>query len=116
MHEIKLSSIIDELWQWFSTNKGRPAIKDSTKVTSVKYDCFIDSCVSDPLSFSIFELSNNGEMLVDDVSKLIESKATYFLFVNTEKKFMVMVKNTLENCKKLTQGEKVDNIKVKIIT
>jgi len=115
MHEIKLSGIIDCLWQWFTTNKDRPAIKDSTKVASVKYDCFIDSSVSDPLSFSIFELSDKGELLVDDVSKLVESKATYFLFVNTEKKFMVMVKNTLENCKRLTRGENVDNMKVKIV-
>lgn len=115
MHEIKLSSLIDSLWQWFSTNKGRPAIKDSTKVASVKYDCFIDSSVSDPLSFSIFELSNKGELLVDDVSKLLESKATYFLFVNPDKKFMVMVKNNLENLKKLTQGENVENMKVKMV-
>ncbi len=116
MHEIKLSSIIDELWRWFSTNKGRPAIKDSTRVASVKYDCFLDSSVSAPLSFTIFELSDRGELLVDDVSRLLDSKAAYFLFVNTQKNFMVMVKNTLENCKKLTQGENVENMKVKIVS
>ncbi len=116
MHEIKLGTIIDNLWQWFTTNKGRPAIKDSTKVASIKYDCFLDSSVSDPLSFSVFELSDKGELLVDDMSKLADSKATYFLFVNTQKKFMVMVKNTLENCKRLTRGDNVENMKVKIIT
>lgn len=116
MDKIKLGNIIDNLWQWLSTNRGRPAIKDSTRVSSVKYDVFLDSTVSDPLSFSIFELSDKGELLVDDVSKLMNSNAAYFLFVNTDKKFLVMVKNTLENCKKLVQGEKVENMKVKIIT
>ena len=116
MHEIQLSKIIDDLWQWFSTSRDRAALKDTTRVTSVKYDCFIESSVSDPLSFSIFELSDRGELLVDDVSKLVDSKAAYFLFVNTKKQFMVMVKNTLENCKKLTQGEKIDNMKIKIIS
>ena len=115
MHEIKLSTIIDNLWQWFSTDKDRPALRDTTKITSIKYDCYIDSSVSNPLSFTIFELSDKGELLVDDVSKLVDSKAAYLLFVNTEKNFMVMVKNTLENCKKLTRGEKIENMKIKLI-
>ena len=115
MHEIKLDNIIDYLWQWIETDKNVSAIKDTTKVFSMKYDCYVESSVSNPLSLSIFELSDKGELLVDDVSKLIDSKAAYFLFVNTEKNFMVMVKNTLENCKKLTQGEKIDNLKIKII-
>ena len=116
MHEIKLSSIIDTLWKWAMTGRDRPALRDTTKVVSVKYDCFLDSSVSDPLSLSIFELSDKGELLVDDVAKLTESKAVYFLFVNSEKKFIVMVRNTLENCKRLVRGEKVDNMKVKIVT
>ncbi len=115
MHEIKLSTIIDNLWEWFSTDKGRPALRDTTKVSSIKYDCYIDSSVSNPMSFSVFELSDKGELLVDDVSKLVDSKAAYFLFVNIEKNFMVMVKNTLENCKKLTRGEKIENMKIKLI-
>lgn len=110
-----MEKILDKLWQWLVTSHNRPAIKDTSNVYSVKYDCFIDSSVSDPMSFTIFELSDKGELLIDDVSRLIESKAVYFLFVNTDKKFMVMVKNTLENCKKLTRGEKLDNIKVKLV-
>lgn len=114
--KIKLGTIIDNLWQWLVTDKNRPAIRDVTRVYSIKYDCYIDSSVSDPMSFTIFELSDKGELLIDDVGRLAESKAAYFLFVNTNKKFMVMVKNTLENCKKLTRGENVENMKVKIVT
>ena len=116
MHEIKLSTIMDKLWNWLQTGRNRPAIKDTTGVTSVKYDFFLDSSVSDPLSFSIFELSDKGELLIDDVAKLTESKAAFFLFVNPEKQFVVAVKNNLENCKRLIQGGKVDNMKVKIVT
>ena len=112
---INISNIIDNLWQWLVTNNNRPAIRDTTRVYSIKHDCYIESSVSDPLSFTIFELSDKGELLIDNVARLIDSKAGYFLFVNTEKKFMVMVKNTLENCKKLTRGEKVDNLKVKLV-
>lgn len=110
-----METIIDNLWQWLVTEKNRSAIKDTTRVYSIKSDCYIDSSASDPMSFTVFELSDKGELLIDDVSRLAESKAVYFLFVNTEKKFMVMVKNTLENCKKLTRGEKVDNLKVKLV-
>ncbi len=110
-----MDDIIDKLWQWFSTEKNSPAIRDTTKVFSIKSDFYIESTVTDPLSFTVFMLSDKGELLIDDVSRLAESKAAYFLFVNTEKKFMVMVKNTLENCKKLTRGEKVENLKVKMV-
>lgn len=110
-----MDNILDKLWQWLVTDKNRPAIRDTSKIYSVKYDCFLESSVSDAMSFTLFKLSDKGELLIDDVSRLIESKAVYFLFVNTDKKFMVMVKNTLENCKKLTNGEKVDNIKVRLV-
>lgn len=116
MDDFTLNNIIDRLWQWLATDRGRPAIKDTTRISSVKYDCYLDSSVSDPMSFSVFRLSDRGELLVDDVSRLVESKAAYFLFVNTDKQFVVMVKNTLENCKKLVHGEKVDNLKVRIVT
>ena len=89
--DINISNIIDNLWQWLVTNNNRPAIRDTTRVYSIKHDCYIESSVSDPLSFTIFELSDKGELLIDNVARLIDSKAGYFLFVNTEKKFMVMV-------------------------
>lgn len=110
------SSIIDYLWQWLQTTKNRSVVRDTTKIYSAKYDCFLESSVSDPLSFTVFDLSDKGELLIDDISRLVESKAAYFLFVNTKKNFMVMVKNNLENCKKLAQGEKIDNMKIKIVT
>lgn len=116
MHEIKLSTIIDKLWKWTVTAKDNIALKDTTKIKSFKSDFYIESSVSNPMSFSIFELSDKGELLVDDVSKLMESKAAYFLFVNTGKNFIVAVKNNLENCKKLIQGESVENMKVKIVS
>jgi len=114
--KINVGNIIDNLWHWLVTEKNRPAVKDVTRVYSIKSDCYLESSVSDPVSFTIFELSDRGELLIDDVSRLVDSKSAYFLFMNTDKKFMVMVKNTLENCKKLTRGEKVDNMKVKIVT
>lgn len=110
-----MEKIIDKLWQWLVTEKNRPAIRDTTRVSSVKADIYFESSVSDPLSCTLFELSDKGELLVDNVQRLLDSKAAYFLFVNTNKKFMVMVKNNLENCKKLTRGESVDNLKVKIV-
>lgn len=110
-----MDNIIDNLWQWLVTEKNRPAIRDVTKVYSIKSDCYLESSVSDPMSFTLFQLSDKGELLIDDVSRLVESKAAYFMFVNTNKKFMVLVKNTLANCKKLTTGEKVDNLKVKLV-
>ena len=116
MHEIKLSTIIDRLWKWAVTSRGNAALKDTTKILSIKFDFYLDSSMSDPMCFSVFELSDKGELLVDDVSRLMESKAGYFLFVNTEKNFIVAVRNTLENCKKLVQGESVENMKVKVVS
>lgn len=115
MHEIRMGQIIDYLWKWLSTNRNRSAVKDTTKVKSIKFDCYLESTISDPLSASIFELSDKGELVVDDMAKLIESKAAYFMFVNPPNNFIVLVQNTLENCTKLGKGERLDNLKVKII-
>ncbi len=115
MHEIQLSKIIDKLWMWTITGKDSPALKDTTRIGSVKFDFYLESSMSDPMSYTVFELSEKGELIVDDVSRLMESKAAYFLFVNTDKNFVIAIKNTLENCKKLVQDKKIENLKIKIV-
>ncbi len=115
MATVKISTIIDALWNWFSTKKGHPIVKDTTKLSSVKYDCFFDSSVSDPLSFSVFSLSDKGELEIDDVQKLAASEAAYFLFVNPRSGWMVAVKNNQENLKKLIKKEPIQNLKIRII-
>ncbi len=115
MADLKTSQIIDALWSWFSTKKDRPVVRDATKISKVKFDCFFESSVSDPLSFSVFSLSDKGELEIDDVQKLAESEAAYFLFVNPKTGWMVAVKNTPQNLKKLVSKEPIQNLKVKII-
>lgn len=110
-----ISNIIDHLWQWTSTGKDREVIKDTTNINNVKFDCYVNSTPSDPLSFSIFELSEKGELMINDAAKIVESQAAFFLFVNTKSGWIVAVKNTLENQKKLIQGEKIQNLKIKMI-
>jgi hypothetical protein len=113
--DLKVQTIIDALWNWFSTKKGHPVVKDATKLSKVKFDCFFESSVSDPLSFSVFSLSDKGELEIDDVQKLAASEAAYFLFVNPKTGWMVAVKNTQENLKKLIKKEPIQNLKIKII-
>jgi len=115
MANLKTQQIIDALWGWFSTKKDRPVVRDATKVSAVKFDCFFESSVSDPLSFTVFNLSDKGELEIDDVQKLAASEAAYFMFVNTKTGWMVAVKNTQENQKKLIRKEPIQNLKIKII-
>jgi len=115
MSNLKTQMIIDSLWKWFSTKKDRPIVKDTSKISKVKFDCFFDSSVSDPLSFSLFSLSDKGELEIDNVQKLAESDAAYFLFVNPKTGWMVAVKNTQENLKKLIKKEPIQNLKIKIV-
>lgn len=115
MSDIKVQTIIDALWKWFSTKKDRPVVKDTSKISKVKFDCFFDSSISDPLSFSLFGLSDKGELEIDDVQKLADSDAAYFLFVNPKTGWMVAVKNTQENLKKLIKREPIQNLKIKVI-
>lgn len=115
MSKLKTAQIIDALWGWFSTKKDRPVVRDATKISTVKFDCFFESSVSDPLSFSVFGLSEKGELEIDDVQKLAASEAAYFLFANPKTGWMVAVKNTPENLKKLIRKEPLQNLKIKII-
>jgi hypothetical protein len=107
--------ILDTLWRWITTFKGRELVKDTSKIYNIKFDGYINSTLTDPLSFSVFEMSDKGELLIDNVTKLMESEATFFLFVNTKAGWITAVKNTPENVKKLIKREPLQNFKVKII-
>jgi hypothetical protein len=109
-----IEHIIDKLFQWVSNYRGRDVIKATTRI-NCKYDAFIDSTTTNPLSFTIFEMTDQGELVVDDVSRLAASEAAFFLFVNTESRWIVAVKNTPQNQGKLVRKENIDHFKVKII-
>lgn len=115
MSKIKVQMLVDTLWNWFSTKKDRPVVRDTSNIFKIKFDCFFESTASDPLSFSLFSLSDKGELEIDDVQKLAESEAAYFLFLNSRTGWMVAVKNTQENLKKLIKREPIQNMKIKII-
>jgi hypothetical protein len=115
MSNLKVQILIDALWNWFSTKKDRPVIKDTSKISKVKFDCFFDSTILDPLSFSLFSLSDKGKLEIDDVQKLADSDAAYFLFLNPKTGWMVAVKNIQENLKKLIKKEPIQNLKIKVI-
>lgn len=110
-----VDSIIDNLYHWVSTYRGRDLVKDTTRIRCA-YDAFISSSPTEPLSFTIFEMTSKGELLVDDPSRVAGSEAAYFLFVNTETKWLVAVKNTTENQKKIIRKEALENFRVKIIS
>lgn len=107
--------LITALYQWVTTNKNKPVLKDTSKVYSIKYDAYLESTISDPLSFTVFELSDKGELMIDDTTRLIESQAAFFLFVNDKTGWIFAIKNTLENQKKLIQKQPIQNFKVKIV-
>lgn len=107
-------SIIDHLYQWMTTFKDKPVVMDTSK-TNCKFDLYINSPMRDPLSMTIFELSNKGELIVDDSARVAGSEAAFFLFVNEVNKFVVAVKNTTENQGKLIRQESVENYKVKLV-
>ncbi|OGI04000.1 MAG: hypothetical protein A2287_02890 [Candidatus Melainabacteria bacterium RIFOXYA12_FULL_32_12] len=115
MADPKISTIIDHLWKWITTYKDRELIRDTSNLYSTKFDGFINSTLSDPLSFSVFELSDKGELIIDDMAKLVESQAAFFLFVNTKTGWIVAVKNRPENVKKLARKEAIQSLKVRII-
>jgi len=115
MKDLKVDNIIDHLWKWVRTFKDSTVIKDTTNLFNTKFDCYVDSTIGNPLAFSLFELSDKGELMVDNVAKIVESEASFFLFVNTKSGWIVAVRNTQANIKKLVKGEPVQNLKVRII-
>lgn len=107
--------LVTYLYQALIGSKG-PVIKDVTRVGTAKYDCYIQSTPTESLSFSVFRLSNRGELLMDDMERLAASEASMLLFINPEQDWVVAVKNTTANKKKLAQGEPVDRqFKVKLV-
>jgi hypothetical protein len=111
----KTDEIINFLWNSITTNKDQELVKDTTGIYSAKYDGYIDSSPSKSLSFTVFELSDKGELVIDDVQKLMESQAAFYIFLNTRTGWVVAVKNTLKNQKKLIRKEPIQSLKVRII-
>ena len=109
-----LDDLITFLYQNITTYQGTPIIRDTTKLRNSKFDCYIDSQITNPLSFSLFELSDKGELQIDNLQKLIESEAGFLLFVNPKTGWIFAIKNTMQNKKKLVLGEKIQNFKIKI--
>ena len=107
--------IITFLYRHVTTFKNSNVIKDTSRLSKVKFDAYIDSSISSPLSYTVFQLSDKGELLIDNTERDVASEAAFFLFVNPAHGWMFAVKNTLENQKKLIKQEPVQNYKVKII-
>ena len=110
-----LEDIITFLYRTITTYKGGSLLKDTTRLSKIKYDAYIDSTISAPLSFTIFELSDKGELIIDSPQRLVESEAAFFLFVNPTHGWTFAVKNTLENQKKLIKQEQIQNYKIKFL-
>ena len=107
--------IITKLYRWCTTYKDQAVLKDTTRLKNTKFDAFIDSNLTTPLSFSVFPLSDKGELIIDNSQKLLESQAAFFLFVNPKTGWIFAIKNTLENQKKLLTNQPIQNFKVKIV-
>lgn len=106
--------LITALYQWLSTFNDKPVLKDTSKIYNVKYDCYLESSIREPLSFTVFELSDKGELMIDNTQRLLESQAAFFVFVNPRSGWVFAIKNNLENQKKLIKQEPIQNFKIKI--
>lgn len=110
-----IDNIITKLYHWCTSYKDQSLIRDTSSLRNTKFDCFVDSNISSPLSFTVFELSDKGELLIDNQQRLLESQAAFFLFVNPKTGWVFAVKNTLDNQKKILKGEPIQNFKIKIL-
>lgn len=110
-----LEDIITFLYRHVKTHKNQSLIKDTSLIKNIKYDAYIDSSISAPLSFTVFELSDKGELIIDNPTRLVESEAAFFLFVNPKCGWIFAIENTLENQKNLIKQEKIQNYKIKIL-
>ena len=106
--------IITKLYRWCTTYKDQAVLRDTTRLKNTKFDAFIDSNLTTPLSFTVFPLSDKGELIVDNRQKLLESQAAFFLFVNPKTGWIFAIKNNLENQKKLLTNQPIQNFKIKI--
>lgn len=98
-----IDEIITKLYHWCTSYKEQPLIKDTSKLRNTMFDAFVDSSLSNPLSFTLFELSNKGELLIDRQQRVLESQAAFFLFVNPKtgwvfcnKKYTLQSKKAIE--------------------
>lgn len=111
----KIENIITKLYNWCTTYKDQTLLRDMSKQYNTKFDAYIESTVSSPLSFTIFELSEKGELIIDKQQRILESQAAFFLFVNPRTGWIFAIKNTVENQKKLLTGEAIQNFKIKTV-
>lgn len=115
MKNNRRDNIITALYNWVLTAKGTPTVKDTTGLSNTKFDFYLDSSMVNPLSFTVFEMSDNGELIIDEPQRVVESKAAFFIFVNVKTGWISAIKNTTENQKKLIRKEPVQNLKVRVI-
>ncbi len=115
MNKNNIDDIITGLYKWCTTYKDQSVLKDTTKLRNTMFDAYIDSNLSAPLSFTIFELSDNGELIIDKAQRILESKAAFFLFVNPKTGWIFAIKNTLENQKKILTNQSIQNFKIKVV-
>lgn len=107
--------LVTYLYQNLLGTKG-PVIKDVTRLGTSKMDCYVQSTPTEPLSFSLFPMSPKGELLMDDIERLVASEASFFLFINPDQNSLVAVKNTETNKRRLANGEPVDQkLKIKLV-
>lgn len=111
----RLDEIITKLYNWCTSYRDQTLIRDTSKHYNTKFDAYIESTISSPLSFTVFELSDKGELLIDKQQRILESQAAFFLFVNPKTGWIFSIKNTTENQKKLLTGDAVQNFKIKIV-
>lgn len=107
--------IVTKLYRWCTTFKDQALLRDTTRLKNTMFDAYVDSNLTSPLSFTLFELSEKGELLIDKPQKIVESQAAFFLFVNPKTGWIFAIKNTLENQKKLLTNQPIQNFKVKIV-
>lgn len=110
-----LDNIITRLYKWCTTFKEQALLRDTSKLRNTMFDAYIDSNLTTPLSFTLFELSDKGELLIDKQQRVLESQAAFFLFVNPKTGWIFALKNTLENQKKLLTNQPIQNFKIKIV-
>ena len=115
MSQNKVDEIITKLYKWCTTFKDQSLIRDTSRLRNTKFDAYIESNLTTALSFTVFELSDKGELLIDSKQKVLESQAAFFLFVNPKTGWIFAIKNTLENQKKLLTNQPIQNFKIKIV-
>lgn len=114
--KLRREQIITALYNWVTTFRETPIVRDTTNISGAKFDFYIDSTAGNPLSFTVFEMSDKGDLIIDEPQRIIESKAAFFIFVNPDLGWISAVKNTTANQKKLIRQEAVGRLKVRIVS